>query len=442
LSLTAAQRLELEPLVTPRLGAYVPILPTEKQAAALCIGARELFYGGAAGGGKSDYLLAAALQYVDVSGYTALVLRRTFAQLSKGGGLLERSHQWLGPTDAKWNGLERTWTFPSGARIEFGQLQHEHTKFDYQSAQYQFVGFDELTHFSETQYKYVGFSRVRRVIGLEVPLRTRSASNPGGLGHDWVKRRCITERKQNGCVYLPAKLTDNPHLSREEYAAGLMHLDPVTREQLLNGDWTARALGGFFRREWFPLEEAAPAEGSAVRYWDLAGTDPKPGTDPDWTVGCRMRKRRGPVPFLIDDVARFRSEPAETEDRLVATARHDGAKITQWIEQEPGASGKFMANALRTRLHEDVGCPVRIDRPTGSKRERARPLASRAHAGEVALADGGTWISEFLDEFDAFGPECPHDDQVDAASGAMKASTTAWGWDRILEGASDGASAA
>ena len=78
----------------------------------------------------------------------------------------------------------------------------------------------------------------------------------------------------------PARLDDNPHLDREEYAASLNRLDPLTRERLLNGDWDA-AEGGMFRREWFGLVGAAPHDlREKVRHWDLAATEARPGTDP------------------------------------------------------------------------------------------------------------------------------------------------------------------
>ena len=82
---------------TTGLTRWVPHSPTPKQAEFLACQAKEVFYGGAAGGGKSDALLMAALAYVDVPGYAALLLRRTFADLSLPGALMDRAHQWLGP---------------------------------------------------------------------------------------------------------------------------------------------------------------------------------------------------------------------------------------------------------------------------------------------------------------------------------------------------------
>lgn len=202
---------------------------------------REAFYGGAAGGGKSDALLIAALMHVDKPGYRALLLRRTFAQLAKGDALIPRSHEWLAQTDAVWNEQRRCWRFPSGATVEFGHVEHETSKYDYQGAAFQFVGFDELTQFSESQYDYIGFSRTRRKhehADSGVPVRTRATSNPGGEGHGWVKRRFIDSRADQ-VVFVPAKVRDNPGLDVGEYTSSLEHLPDALRRQLLDGDWGA-----------------------------------------------------------------------------------------------------------------------------------------------------------------------------------------------------------
>ena len=204
--------------------------------------APEILYGGAAGGGKSDAMLMAALQYVHVPDYSALILRRTYPQLSQEGGLIPRSHDWLSGR-AEWNEQRKTWRFPSGAVLAFGHLQYENTKYDYQSGEYQFIGFEELTQFTETQYLYM-HSRTRRLEGSDVPIRIRATSNPGGVGHLWVYDRFIVGSHPER-AFIPAKLEDNPSLDIEEYERSLEHLDPTTRRQLRDGDWTARADGAF-----------------------------------------------------------------------------------------------------------------------------------------------------------------------------------------------------
>jgi len=225
-----------ETKLSPRLTSAIPHSPTPKQAAFLILDGMEALYGGAAGGGKSDALLMASLQYIDVPGYAALLLRRRITDSSLPGAILTRSHEWMTESDAKWNGEKRTWTFPSGATLTFGYLDRPQDKFRYQSSEFQFIGFDELTQFEEEEYTYL-FSRLRRRAALDVPLRMRGASNPGGVGHDWVRRRFLIEGHAHGRWFIPARVDDNPHLDREEYMRSLASLDHLTRAQLLEGDW-------------------------------------------------------------------------------------------------------------------------------------------------------------------------------------------------------------
>ena len=198
--------------MTPKLTQFIPHQPTAKQAAFLWLPNREALFGGAAGGGKSDALLMAALQYVDIPNYAALLLRRTYADLALPGAIMDRAEQWLTGTNARWNQQEKTWYFPSGSTLTFGYLQHEKDKYRYQSSEFQFIGFDELTQFTETMYTYL-FSRLRRLENSNVPLRMRGATNPGGIGHAWVHERFVVSAK-TGRIFIPAKLADNPYLDQ------------------------------------------------------------------------------------------------------------------------------------------------------------------------------------------------------------------------------------
>ena len=402
---------------------WIPHKPTLKQARFLMRPEREALYGGAAGSGKSDCLLMGALQYVDVPGYAALLLRRTYADLALPGALMDRASEWLQGTAAKWSEKDKTWRFPSGATVTFGYLESENDKYRYQSAEFQFIGFDELTQFTETQYRYL-FSRLRRLAGVDVPLRMRAASNPGGIGHEWVKRRFIDEGEQHGRPFVSARLEDNPHLDIAEYEESLAKLDPVTRRQLRYGDWSVQPAGNMFKREWFEIVQAVPYDARSVRYWDLAATEAKPGKDPDWTVGLRMAERTGV--FYIEDVRRARATPMGVEALVRQTAELDGRGVAIYMEQEPGSSG---VNTIDHYAREVlVGFAFRGVKTTGSKLLRASPLSAAAEAGNVKLLRGA-WIGELLDELVAF-PAGAHDDQVDAASGAHEqlATPTARGY--------------
>lgn len=237
LSLPAEQLHKLSSLLTPKLTPFIPHQPTPPQTAALLLQCREALYGGAAGGGKSDWLLMAALQYVDVPGYSAVLFRKKFADLAKPGALMDRAGAWLTGTAARWNEQKKQWRFPSGAVLSFGYLESPNDFRQHQGPEYQFVGFDELTQHEERHYRYL-FSRLRRLAGSEVPIRMRSASNPGDTGHAWVFRRFFIEGRAMGRVFIPAKLEDNPYLDLEEYEKSLDELDPVLRAQLRHGDWS------------------------------------------------------------------------------------------------------------------------------------------------------------------------------------------------------------
>jgi predicted phage terminase large subunit-like protein len=391
---------------------WIPHQPTLKQAEFLVTTEREVLYGGAAGGGKSDALLMAALQFVAIPGYTTILFRRTYKDLSLPEALMDRAQEWLGGTDAKWSGENHTWTFPSSARLCFGYMETEADKYRYQSAAFQLIGFDEVTQFLEAEYRFM-FSRLRRLEMSPVPLRMRAASNPGGVGHEWVKQRFLVEGAEKGRIFIPAKLEDNPYLDQVTYRASLNELDPITREQLLNGDWSARNTGGKFRREWFKIVDDYPKDALKVRYWDLAATEPGKGRDPDYTVGALLTQKVGI--YYIIDIKRMRGTPAEVEALIRQTAELDGKETEVHMETEPGSAG--ISNIDHYARHILLGFSFHGQKTTGSKELRANPVSSAAEAGNIRLVRG-PWINDFLDEAEAF-PRSPHDDQVDAVSGAF-----------------------
>lgn len=394
---------------------YIPHAPTAKQAEFLLLQDKEALFGGAAGGGKSDALLMAALQFVQEPDYSAILFRRTYRDLALPGALMDRAHDWLDETDAHWSEKEKTWMFPSGATLTFAYLAHEKDKYVYQGSEYQFVGFDELTQFQESQYRYL-FSRLRRLKGSQVPIRARSASNPGGVGHAWVKQRILIEGEEKGRVFIPSKLEDNPYLDTDEYEMSLAELDPVTRQQLREGNWDAVVDGNKFKRHWFKVVNDYPKEGGRfVRYWDLAATEPKEGTDPDYSAGCLMMGNDDGQYWIIN-VQRDRLTPKGNESMIYNTAMQDGREVPVYIEQEPGSSGVNTIDHYQRRVLR--GFAVYGDRVTGPKEVRANPLSSAAEAGNVFLVQG-PWVNDFLDELVTFPNEGAHDDMVDAASGAF-----------------------
>jgi predicted phage terminase large subunit-like protein len=418
------EEVSMTPSLRLRLNRYIKHRPTPRQAAFLLLPHLEAFYGGAVGGGKSEALLMAALQYVDVPGYHGVIVRDSFAALEEAGALLRRSREWLLPTDATWNATDRVWRFPSGATLSFRPLREDGDERAFMGAEYQFIGIDEVTNVQEGQYRFL-LTRLRRLRRSGLPLRMRSTGMPHGPGVEWVRRRFVDGGPASGPIYVPSRLEDNPFLDQEQYEQTLANLDPVARARIRFGDWSVRPEGGMFQASWFDRRfvegDDLPEHLLLCRYWDLASSEPKKGADPDYTAGVLLGLSEEGEGFVLD-VVRAQDTPRgierlvrRTADRDAAWARQRGYELPAIrMEQEPGSAG---VTVIEHYLRQVLG-PFDFagDRPTGSKRTRAAPVASHAEAGLLYIMRG-PWNGTFLDELSAF-PLGEHDDQVDALSGA------------------------
>lgn len=345
---------------------------------------------------------------------------------------MDRSHLWWGHTDAHWDGTKYRWTFPSGAKVSFGYLENENDHLRYQGGEYQMVGFDELTQLRENQYLYL-FSRLRRLTDSGIPIRSRSATNPGGPGHEWVRKRF---KLPTGPVYphnidrkfIDAKLRDNPYLDQEEYLKSLEQLPELTRKQLLEGDWSALGTGGYFHPEsfnrctWAEVPEAS-AFRNLARTWDFGATEvTELSPDPDWTVGAKIgivtngKQGVGIPDWYIFDIIRFRGNPGTVEYELIKASKRDGMGVSQWLEQERGAAGKLLGGHYAKLLAPHDVRSIYADQ---KKEVRAAKVAGRVDARQIYLVEG-EWNDDFLAECAAF-PEGSHDDQVDAFSNGVLA---------------------
>lgn len=404
----------------PKEPLYVPEAPSINQRVFLRTYSLEALFGGAAGGGKSSALLMSALQYVDVPNYSAILFRRTFADLSLPGALMDRFKSWMSPhDDIHWNNNSFVATFPSGARISFGYLNNTGDYLRYKGSEFQFIGMDEVTEIRENDYRYM-FSRLRRPNSgplSEVPLRMRCASNPAP---NWVRQRFIVEGQEKGRIFVPSRLTDNPGIDAVSYRQALSALDPVERRRLEEGDWWSTTLGSMFERTSIVIidnEEIPPITSSArvVRFWDLAATEPNSATpDPDWTVGTLMMFDQG-IAYILD-VKKARVKNEKVEQFVAQTAYEDGKLVPIRMEQEPGSSGKALMDQYARYVVP--GYDFGAIRSTGDKVTRARPFAAAVANGNVRVVRGA-WLSDWMDELSSFPESTNHDDQVDSAVGAF-----------------------
>lgn len=418
----------MQAALTPRLTKYnLPLRQlTRKQIAFLLLSNKEAFYGGAAGGAKTMALIQAAFQYVDCPGYAALLIRDTYQNMIKPEGILMQAHGVLANTDAVWQAEKKTYVFPSGATLTFGYLDGPMDHFNYQGAAFQFVGFDEVVAIREYQYEFL-FSRLRRLVAnRDIPLRVRSASNPPTREQidrgSWVKRRFVDPKTRLKDVpYLKARMEDNPYLDVASYEDSLSRLDPVTREQMRNGDWDVHTRGKYMQRKDFVIVDRVPDNVVRwVRGMDMAATEKtEAGKDPDYSCFCKMG-RTADDRFIIAHVLRFRLDPAEAEKMVEHYVMADGRNVSQRMEQEGGSSGKTVINMYRRKF---LGRDFR-GQPTMSKSklQRSTPFINAVGDGRVmVLADccesadpnEPYTLDTFLRNQEIF-PDGKHDDDTDA----------------------------
>lgn len=421
-------------------------------------------YGGAAGGGKTFALLLDPLRDVDVKGFFALALRKTYPEITNPGGLWDESEQLYPLTLAKPTRGELTWRWRSGARVEFGHLQHDKDLQKYDGSQITAILFDQLEHFSEKAFWYL---QVRNRSTCGVPPRIRATCNPDPdswlakfLGW-WIDedgyanmsragkvRWFVREREElawadtkeeliarfpgqspSSVSFIPATVFDNKILlaRNPEYLARLKGLPLVERERFMGdavrgGNWRVRpAAGKVFNRSWFEVVDFIPDGGVDCRFWDFAATlESQKNDDPDYTASVKINANPDGY-FYILDATQDRIAAGEIDAWVKALAEQDradaqtrSARLKVRWEQEPGSAGVRESSRMARML---AGWDARGLPSTGNKLSRWMPAAAQAQSGRIRVKRAG-WTEPLLSHLHG-QPDLDHDDWADATAGAF-----------------------
>jgi predicted phage terminase large subunit-like protein len=483
-------------MVKLKWSKYIPHDPTVKQLEALKNDSKELLFGGALGGGKSDYLLMCALQYADLPGYASAVFRKSLTDLKLPGALLDRARDWLQPFmktrrnpsgDVTYVPGEHTYYFktrnPDGslgipARLCFCYIGEANIKDRYQSAEFQTVCFDEISQWETAgDYKFMT-TRLRKnvcrihgknkdgsanyVEGCDEcdlkkasPTRLRAATNPGGLGGLWIKKRWqilpdpeLYPDKREALkairegvrvpfvgthpnrVFVPSYIDDNPFLDQVQYREFLDELDPHLRSQLRDGNWEARADSRYKREHarYYRIYDNAVEIGSVMHpftYFEklFITVDPA-GTIKEGVIDQEVGGSNSESHTVISvwgvtadrnlfwlDMVRFRDEIPQVVDQI---ARVYGKYHPRYVLIEQNGVGLGVAQYVAK-----LGIPVKKIHKGRDKLENSTAAQLMMRAGKIWLPDNAKWIDECEDELFAWtGLPSEQDDVIDTLSDA------------------------
>lgn len=443
---------------------YIPVTdkrPSRKQSRFLSFFGREALFGGAVGGGKSDSLLMAALQFIQVPDYSAILLRRVHKHLTQSEGLIERFFSWMRETGHvqgkhfRWKAQDSKAIFPNGASLGFGYCDHNRDLDAFQGGSWHYIGIDEVGQWPKHYYTWL-FSRQRRKANCRVPIRMRATANPGGVGHQWLKARFI-DPKTASAFFIRSLLDDNPGLDKGDYLRSLEHLEPILKAQLVNGDWNAYEGGRFFA-DWFGtyrVEQDAKqnvwivfADGFRVPAKDcqvVITVDPactpeqttRKGQDPDYTVigayGVVPESKR----LFVIKVVRERIRVDHIVPMLEQVCLH---YRPQWVGIED--VGFQISLKYEAEKSDKIPTVMGLSHGGQNKLTRATPAIIRASEGQIFLPEidvdrvgssckvcGGPcrlpnkpWVEDWVAELSSFtgdSEQDSHDDQVDSLAWAV-----------------------
>lgn len=277
-----------------------------------------VLYGGSKGPGKTQALLFESTRQIGNPKYKGIIFRRTFPKLQE---IIDRAKLFFPQVGGKWEGQEHRFRFPSGATIAFGHCEHEDSKFNYQGHEFQFMGFDQLEEFTESQFRFL--LAQCRTSDPTIRCYVRATANPGNVGHWWIKRMFIDRKvpaqryeehfgEHNGVklvrssTYIPATINDNPTLvaANPQYVGYLRSLPETERKAFLEGDWAAFDSGCIFDRKGMAAQEALIRGPSWVGYLIDSGVKPEFVMDEKGPLHVWVHPRDVSRYFIAADVAK------------------------------------------------------------------------------------------------------------------------------------------
>lgn len=438
-------------------------------------------YGGSAGSGKSYALLLEPLRNcLDNPRFAGVIFRRTTPEIRNPGGLWDESLMVYGQTMGGIKGCgglaipkssTTEWEWPQGGKVKFSHLEYDATALTWHGSQIPFIGFDELTTFTQFQFFYL-LSRNRSATAGVRPY-VRATCNPDA--DSWVAELIswwinpdtgfpIPERSgvkryfvrvgdklvwgdspddlhpsligapthtpdgepidymPKSLTFIAATIADNQALLKGDpnYLANLLALPTVERERLLRGNWKIKPSAGlYFKREWVEIVDQwdIPQALRIKRGWDLAGTPKTQQNDPDFTCGTKIGKTVDLTGiYYVLDHKWLQDTPGAVETTVKNTASQDGRDTEVWIPQDPGQAGKSQVLNYMKLLD---GFSVKATPETGDKETRFKPFSSRCEAGFVKVLRA-PWNERWFGQLEGF-PDLTHDDDVDSTSRAYNA---------------------
>lgn len=431
-----------------------------------------LIYGGAAGGGKSRFLVAEPTRHVDDPHFKGVIFRESVPQIMGPEGLWDETMSVYPKVGGKARETPQPeWDFKSGAKIMLRHIGDEAQAMkDWQGLGAAYFGFDELTQFSRRLFEYIALSRGRSKARANTYIRGTcnpdplswvkeflapwldvDFKGPGGPALPgeiryfrkegdkdvWAMEQTYSRDGMNRplcktVTFIPATVYDNKVLlvTRPDYLTSLENLGYVDKQRFLYADWNVSEAGNMFRKEWFgePVYiEHLPEHLELCRFWDIAASQLRAGQkEPDYTAGALEGYDNQTGLFYMLDLVLLQETPGKVRAKILETAKGDEefwgkyGHVKIRMEQEPGASGLTVCDDYANIHLTDYDFDYK--KSTGSKVERAKPFSADAYHGRVRMLKGD-WNQQFFRFAGPFPRKGVKDDPVDGFSGAHTALT-------------------